>query len=330
VRAAVYDRLGPARAVLRVVDLDRPEPTRGEVRVRVRVSAVNPTDYKARAATPGKTMPFPYVIPHQDGAGEIDAVGEGVDPARLGECVWVYFAGFRRPHGTAAQWVCLPERQAVALPEAVGFDLGASLGIPALTAHRAVFSDGPVAGQTILVAGGAGAVGHFAIELARHAGAQVIATASSPQKAALAEAAGADPVVDYRDQDAAAAIRKAAPDGVDRIVEVALGANLQLDLAVLARSGTIVTYGADGPDPHIPVRDLMVANVTLRFLLIYGVPEPALQQAIADVTTALANGALTELPAHRYGLGEIVAAHEAAEAGAIGKVLIDMEPGAFP
>jgi NADPH2:quinone reductase len=330
VRAAVYDRLGPAREVLRVVDLDRPEPAQGEVRVRVRASAVNPTDYKARAATPGKSMPFPYVIPHQDGAGEIDAVGEGVDPARLGERVWMYFAGFRRPHGTAAQWVCLPERQAVALPEAVGFDLGASLGIPALTAHRAVFSDGPVTGQTILVAGGAGAVGHFAIELARHAGAQVIATASSPQKAALAEAAGADPVVDYRDQDAAAAVRKAAPDGVDRIVEVALGANLQLDLAVLARSGTIVTYGADGPDPHIPVRDLMVANVILRFLLIYGVPEPALQQAIADVTTALANGALTELPAHRYGLDEIAAAHEAAEAGAIGKVLIDMEPGAFP
>jgi NADPH2:quinone reductase len=324
-RAVVYDRLGPARDVLRVVDLDRPEPAEGEVRVRVRVSAVNPTDYKARAATPGKTMPFPYVIPHQDGAGEIDAVGKGVDPARLGERVWVYFAGFRRSHGTAAQWVSLPERQAVALPKAVGFDLGASLGIPALTAHRAVFGDGPVAEQTILVAGGAGAVGHFAIELARHGGARVIATVSSPRKAALAEAAGADLVVDYRDQDAATAIRKAAPDGVDRIVEVALGANLRLDLGVIARGGTVVTYGADSPDPCIPVRDLMVANITLRFLLIYGVPEPALRQAIADVTTALGDGALTELPAHRYELDEIAAAHEAAEAGAIGKILIDVE-----
>jgi NADPH:quinone reductase len=324
VRAAVYDRFGPARDVLRVVELDRPEPAQGEVRVRVRVSAVNPTDYKARAATPGKTMPFPYVIPHQDGAGEIDAVGKGVDPARLGERVWVYFAAFRRPQGTAAQWVCLPERQAVALPVAVGFDLGASLGIPALTAHRAVFSDGPVAGQTILVAGGAGAVGHFAIELARHADARVIATVSSPRKAALAEAAGADLVVDYRAQDAAATVRMAAPGGVDRIVEVALGANLGFDLGVIARGGTIVTYGADGPDPCIPVRDLMVANLTLRFLLIYGVPEPALCQAIADITTALADGALTELPAHRYELDEIGAAHEAAEAGAIGKVLIDL------
>jgi NADPH2:quinone reductase len=213
------------------------------VRVRVRVSAVNPTDYKARAATPGNTMLVPYVIPHQDGAGEIDAVGKGVDPARLGERVWVYFAGFRRAHGTAAQWVCLPERQAVTLPEAVSFDLGASLGIPALTAHRAVFSDGPVAGQCILVAGGAGAVGHFAIELARHAGARVIATVSSPQKAALAEAAGADLVIDYRAQDTAAVIRKVAADGVDRIVEVAPAANLHLDVGVISRGGTIVTYG---------------------------------------------------------------------------------------
>jgi NADPH:quinone reductase len=221
--------------------------------------------------------------------------------------------------------VCLPERQAVPLPDAVGLDLGASLGIPALTAHRAVFGDGPVAGQTILVAGGAGAVGHFAIELARRAGATVIATVSSPQKGALAEAAGAGLVVDYRDQDAAAAIRKAASDGVDRVVEVALGANLRLDLGVLARRGTIVTYGADSPDPRIPVRDLMIANATLRFLLIYGVPQPALRQAIAGVTTALVDGALTELPAHRYGLDEIGAAHEAAEAGAIGKVLIDID-----
>lgn len=326
-RAAVYDRLGPARDVLRVVDLDRLEPAQGEVRVRVRVSAVNPTDYKARAATPGNTMPFPYVIPHQDGAGEIDAVGKGVDPARLGERVWVYFAGFRRAHGTAAQWVCLPERQAVTLPKAVSFDLGASLGIPALTAHRAVFSDGPVAGQSILVAGGAGAVGHFAIELARHAGARVIATVSSPQKAALAEAAGADLVIDYRTQDTVAVIRKVAADGVDRVVEVAPAANLQLDLGVITRGGTIVTYGADSSDLRIPLRDLMVANVTLRFLLVYGVPEPALRQAIADVTSALTAGALSELPAHRYELDEVAAAHEAAEAGAIGKVLIDIEQG---
>lgn len=237
----------------------------------------------------------------------------------------MYFAGFRRPHGTAAQWVCLPERQAVALPEAVGFDLGASLGIPALTAHRAMFGDGPVTGQTILVAGGAGAVGHFAIELARHAGAQIIATASSPRTATLAKAAGADLVIDYRAQHAAAVMRKAAPDGVDRIVEVALGANLRLDLGVISRGGTVVTYGADSSDPRIPVRDLMAANITLRFLLIYGVPEPALRQAITDVTTALADGALTELPAHRYELDEIAAAHEAAEAGTIGKILIDIE-----
>jgi NADPH:quinone reductase len=220
--------------------------------------------------------------------------------------------------------MCLPERQAVALPEAVGFDLGASLGIPALTAHRAVFSDGPITGQTILVAGGAG---RWATSPSSWPITPAPRSSPPPLTAESRRRGGGRGRPGRRLPGPGRGGRRpqGCPRRVDRIVEVALGANLQLDLAVLARSGTIVTYGADGPDPHIPVRDLMVANVTLRFLLIYGVPEPALRQAVADVTTALANGALTELPAHRYGLDEIAAAHEAAEAGAIGKVLIDID-----
>jgi NADPH2:quinone reductase len=321
VRAAAYDRYGAAGDVLRVVELDRPEPGPGEVRVRVRLSAVNPTDWKSRRGSRGP-LSHAYVVPNQDGAGVIDAVGEGVDPGRVGQRVWLWFAAWQRQHGTAAEWVSLPERQAVPLPEGVTFELGASMGIPALTAHRCLFADGPIAGTTVLVAGGAGAVGHYAIELARRAGARVVTTVSSPEKAALATAAGADAVVNYRDGDAAAAIRAAAPGGVERVIEVAPAANLQLDLAVLAPGGTVVSYASDG-DLAAPLFPLMQANAILRFVLIYTVPEAALRQAVADVTAALAAGALTELPAHRFPLDQIAAAHDAVERGAVGKVFVE-------
>ncbi len=307
-RAAMYDRLGSA-GVLQVIDLPRPEPAPGEVRVRVHVSAVNPTDWKARADGPGKTMPFPFAIPNQDGAGQIDAVGDGVDPRRIGQRVWVYFASWRRQYGTAEEWVCLPEQQAIPLADTASFELGASLGIPALTAHRALFSDGPLEGKVVLVAGGAGAVGHFAIELARRAGARVLTTVSSPEKAGLARAAGADTVVDYRAEDATAAVRAAAPDGVDHIVEVALGANLELDLGVLAPNGTVVTYAGSDPGPAIPIRRLMSRNLTLRFMLIYTVPPAALRAAVEEVNAAVTAGDLTELPVIRYGLDQIAEAH---------------------
>jgi NADPH:quinone reductase len=322
-RAATYDRLGSAD-VLQVVDLPRPEPAAGEVRVRVRVSAVNPTDWKARADGPGRTMPFPFVVPNQDGAGEIDAVGDGVDPNRVGQRVWVYFASWRRQYGTAEEWVCLPEQQAVPLADGASLELGASLGIPALTAHRALFWDGPLRGKTVLVAGGAGAVGHFAVELARRAGARVVTTVSSPEKAELARAAGAHTVVDYRAEDAASAVRAAAPDGVDRIVEVALSANLELDLHVLAPNGTVVTYAQSGPEPVIPTRRLMTPNLTLRFLLIYTVPPVALRAAVEEVGAAVAAGDLTELPVTRYGLDQIAEAHRAVENGVGGKVVVEL------
>ena len=319
-RAASYDRYGPAAEVLEVRDVERPAPGPGEVLVKVAVSGVNPTDWKSRSgATPRPIDGFQ--IPHHDGAGVIEAVGDGVDPARAGQRVWLWLAAAGRRWGTAAEWTVVPADQAVPLPGGASLELGASLGVPAMTAHWCVFADGPVTGKTVLVAGGAGAVGHFAIELAARAGARVIATASGPEKAELARRAGAAHVVNYRDADAAGQIR-AAEGQTDRVIEVALGANLALDLAVAKPGSMIVTYAAEPADPVLPVRACMTANVTLRFVLLYGVPRPALRQAAADITAALTEGALTELPAHRFGLSDIAAAHEAVEAGALGKVLV--------
>jgi NADPH:quinone reductase len=321
-RAAVYDRTGPAGHVLRIADVPRPEPGPGEVRVRIHVSGVNPTDWKSRAgATPRPITQFQ--IPNHDGAGVIDAVGEGVDPGRVGQRVWVWLAAAGQRWGTAAEWTVLPGERAVPLPDDVSLDLGASLGVPAMTAYRALFADGPLDGKTVLVAGGAGAVGHFAIELAKRAGAGVVSTVSNEQKAGLAAQAGADLVVNYTDTDAVDQVRAFAPR-FDRIVEVALGANLELDLAVSGPQTVVVTYAADGPDPVLPIRACMSANVTLRFILLYGVPGAAQQQAVAGITAALEEGALTSLPVHRFPLDDVVAAHDAVEGRAVGKVLIDL------
>jgi NADPH:quinone reductase len=314
-RAAVYGDSGE----IRVEKVEIPEPGPGEVRVSLNVSGVNPTDWKAR----GNEVKFPFQVPNQDGAGVIDAVGDGVDPGRAGERVWVYFAAWQRQWGTAAEFTVVPAAQAVPLGDAA-FDLGASLGIPALTAHRCLFADGALTGATVLVAGGAGAVGHAAIELARWGGAKnVIATISSEEKSRVASAAGAHHVVNYREPDAAARIRELAPDGVDRVVEVDLEANLELDLAVGATH--IVTYAAT-PDQSVavPVRALMGPNVVLRFVLIYTIPADALRRAVADVSQAVRGGALTTLPLHRFPLERAADAHDAVQGGAVGKVLIDV------
>lgn len=313
--------------MLRIEEVDRPEPGPGEVLVRVRASGVNPTDFKTRAgATPRPIEEFQ--IPDQDGAGVIEAVGEGVDPGRTGQRVWIWFAAFGRRWGTAAEYTVVPARQAVPLPDGAPFELGACLGVPAMTAHRALFADGPVSGKTVLVAGGAGAVGHYAIELAKRAGARVVTTVSGPQKAEFAAKAGADLVVNYKDSDVIDQVKAFAPVA-DRIVEVALGANLALDLAVSGPGTVVVTYAADGADPVLPVRACMGANVTLRFILLYGVPRPALDAAVTDITAAVTAGALTGLPVHHFGLEEAAAAHEAAEQGAVGKVVI-MPGGPLP
>ncbi len=320
-RAAVYDKYGAAAEVLRVEDIDRPDPGPGEVRVRVELSGVNPTDWKSRSgATPRPIDGFQ--IPHHDGAGVIDAVGEGVDPGRVGQRVWTWMAAGGRRWGTAAQWTLVPARQAVPLPDSASAELGACLGVPALTAHRCLFADGPVEGKDVLVAGGAGAVGHFAIELAKYHGARVVATVSGPQKAELARSAGADLVVNYRDAGAAGQLKAFAPQ-MDRIVELALGANLDLDLAVSGPQTYIVDYAAESTDPVLPVRRCMTANVTLRFILLYGIPAEAADQAVADISRALAAGALTALPVTRFPLDQVVAAQEAVEAGTVGKVVVE-------
>jgi NADPH2:quinone reductase len=322
--AARYTQNGSAD-VLRVADVERPEPGPGEVRVRLRVAGVNPTDWKARSGGSGGELEAGFQIPGQDGAGEIDAVGEGVDPARVGQRVWVYFAARRRPWGTAAQWTVIPAERAVPLPDSASYELGASLGIPALTAHRCLLADGPIDGAAVLVAGGAGAVGHAAIQLARWAGATVVATVSGPEKAEIARAAGADAVVNYRDDDAADQVRAAAPDGVARVVEVALAANLPLDLAVTAPAAAIATYAGDpGGEFTAPLRELMVDNLVLRFVLVYTMPRDALRQAVTDVSAAVEDGELSTLPLHRFPLERAADAHRAVEDGAVGKVLIDL------
>jgi NADPH:quinone reductase len=324
-RAAFYDHTGSARDVLGVGELDTPEPGPGQVRVRVHVSAVNPTDVKARSGA----VPRPFTglrVPHQDGAGEIDAVGDGVDRARIGQRVWVWLAAPSGDEpfsewGTAAEYTVVDAERAVPLPAGASYELGACLGVPALTAYHCLFLGGTPAGTTVLVAGGAGAVGHYAIELGKWAGATVVTTVSGPEKAELARQAGADLVVNYRDADVVEQVRKVVPH-IDRVVEVDLGANLELDLALLAPGGTVVTYAATPQDPTVPVRRLMVANAALRFVLLYGVPRAELAAAAEQVSLAAAS--LTALPLHRFELSQIAEAHEAAEAGATGKVLVDI------
>src|SRR5919199_6386925 len=320
--AAMYDRTGPAHDVLRVEQIGTPAPGPGEVLVRVSVSGVNPTDFKSRS---GGQVAFPFQVPNQDGAGVIEEVGEGVDRSRVGDRVWLWFAAWRRQWGTAAQYTVVPERQAVPLPASASDDLGASLGIPALTAHRCLFADGPVDGRTVLVAGGAGAVGHAAIELARRAGARVIATASTDEKARLARAAGAHETIDYRAADAPERLRAAAPEGVDRVVELALGRNLELDLAAANANAAIVSYANEaGGELAVPVRRLMTANIVLRFVLVYTMGDEAIRAAVDHVAAAVADGALTTLPLHRFDLNHTADAHDAVEAGAVGKVVIDL------
>jgi NADPH:quinone reductase len=286
------------------------------------VSGVNPTDWGSRN---GRSFnpPFERVVPHHDGAGEIVAVGDGVDQARVGERVWLWLGQWRREQGTAAQFIALPSAQAVPLPDAASLDLGAGLGIPALTAHRCLFADGAIDGATVLVQGGAGAVGHAAIELARFGGARVAATVSSEEKGRLAATAGAELVVNYRSEDAVEALRAWAPEGVSRVIEVAIGTNVELDASVLVEGGTIVSYGA--PDkPIVPPLALMVKNLRVEFVLVYTMPEEAKRGAVTDITSALQQGELTALPAVHFPLAETDAAHHAVSDHAVGKVTIDI------
>ncbi|SHJ90915.1 NADPH:quinone reductase [Pseudonocardia thermophila] len=326
-RAAWYERTGPAAEVLVVGDRPEPVPAPGEVRVRLAVAGINPRDVKRRAGAGDRVMEDPLVIPGDDGAGTIDATGAGVAPARIGERVWVHGAAFGRPFGTAAEYVTVPAEQAVPLPDGVPFEIGACLGVPALTAHRCVFADGPVDGRTVLVTGGAGAVGRYAVQFAALAGATVIATASTPEKRRSAREAGAHHVVDHRDPMAAQTIASlAGPGGVARIVDVAFGANLPLTSALIAPGGTIATYGSDAePQPRLPFYPLMRKGVVIRTVLVFTMPPQAREAAVRDVTRWLASGALTHPVAQVYPLDRIAEAHEAVERGGrVGRVLLDV------
>jgi NADPH2:quinone reductase len=269
----------------------------------------------------------------------IDAVGERVENLSVGDRVWVYLAGHQRPTGTAQEYTNLPAGRVVRLPGSASFDIGASLGVPAMTAHRAltVSEDGPkrlhpgaLTGKVVLVAGGAGAVGHAAIQLARWAGATVLTTISGPAKAALATAAGAHHVINYRDKDAADAIKNVAPDGVDLVVEVAISANSQLNIDVVKPRASIAIYANDGGSEFkLDVRQNMIKNLRYQFVLLYTVGEAALTAAVEDITLALGDGALpvgenAGLPLHRFPLANIAQAHQAVQDGAVGKVLIDV------
>jgi NADPH2:quinone reductase len=338
-KAVVYTHTGPAD-VLRLTDREMPEPGPGEVRVRITVSGVNPTDWKSRAGS-GTSEELPEArVPNQDGAGVVDAVGDDVTGCAVGQRVWVWDAAFERPDGTAQQFVVLPQQQVVALPDTASFDVGASLGIPALTAHRALTSaeDGPATlapgaliGRTVLVTGGAGAVGHAAIQLAHWAGATVITTVSSDEKAELARRAGADHIINYRDENVVEAVRTIASSGVHTIVEVNATQNLAAAVEVAAPNATIAIYTSDeNPTVPVPVRASMSKNLRFQFILTYTTSPEQKANAVAAVIRAVDDGALdvgtdAGLPITRFTLEETADAHRAVENGAIGKVLIDIE-----
>lgn len=327
-QAAFYERTGDAGDVLRIEEMPTPAPGPGEVRVKVAWSGVNPSDVKARAGTRTKSLPFPRIIPHSDGAGVIDQVGADVPSTRLGERVWVWNAAWMRPFGTAAQYVVLPSEQAVLLPANTDLAAGACLGIPALTAYHAVTTNGGVEGKRVLVAGGAGAVGHYAIQWAKLKGArQILASVSRPEKATVARQAGSDILINYRTDDLATAVHNAtAGQGVDRIIEVDVAANINQDLALLRPDGEIIVYGSGAPEIPIPFSPAIRKGVHLYFFIVYNLNRIVRERAIANLSTMLVGNRLKHNIAARLPLAKIAEAHELVEKGqVIGNVVLEVE-----
>jgi NADPH:quinone reductase len=327
-KAVWYERNGPAAEVLQFGELETPTPAPGEVLVRLATAGINPIDVKRRAGARGQVIKDPLVVPGFDGAGVIERVGDGVDAARVGERVWVFEGQWQRPRGTAAEVASLPAERAVRLPAGTSFAEGACLGIPALTAHRAVFADGPVSGQTVLVTGGAGAVGAYAIQFAKLGGARVLTTVSSDAKSEIAADAGADYVFNYRAENVVKRIAELpGGGGVERIVEVEVGGNLEQSLAVLKPNGVLAGYASDAVmEPKVPFYALAYKSLTLHFVLVFMMPEEAKRQAVADITRWLEEGALRHYIARRCPLAEAAAAHERMEAGPIGNLVLDIAP----
>ncbi len=326
-RAATYERTGHARDVLHIIDVPRPEPATGEVRVRLEWSGVNPSDVKSRSGARTKVLTFPRITPHSDGAGVIDAVGSGVDASRVNERVWIWNGAWGRANGTAAEYITVSAAQAVRLPDNVATDVGACLGIPALTALHAVTVDGGIAGKTVLIAGGAGAVGHYAIQFARlHGAAKILTTISSSEKAALTVQAGADVAINYKTENVEQRIREStAGAGVDRVIEVNFGVNALLDLQILKLDGDIVVYGSDALDLTLPFVPLISKNVRLRFFIVYNVDATTRATLIKDLTSLLAADRLQHNISTRLPLEKIAEAHDLVESGrSNGNVVISL------
>ena len=316
-RAALYRKFGQARDVLELCDIDPPEPAAGEVLVRVHASAINPSDVKKRAGAFPDLLDAGFVIPNSDGAGVIESVGEGVDKSRKGERVWVFQAQHERRFGTAAEYVAISSNCAPRLPEKAGFDAGTCLGIPAMTAHRAVFADGEIEDKTLLIMGGAGRVGYYAIQWARRAGATVIATASNAVDKATCLDAGADHVVDHRANDFARQVLEASKGAlIDRVVDLEFGTNLPVSVEVLRVGGTIAAYGsARNPEPVLPFYKMMYKDLTVRMIIVYSMPVSAKDHAVADINSALSNGWLQHRIARALPLEDIAVGNEIVEAG---------------
>lgn len=327
-KAAWFDRFGPPGEVLQVGEMHEPNIGHGEVRVRVETSGVNPSDVKKRAGSFPNLLDDGPVIPHSDGAGIIEAVGPGVPAARIGERVWLYQAQFARRFGTAAQYVSLPAERAVRLPEGVGLDVGACLGIPAMTAHRCVFADGPVEDQTLLITGGAGRVGYYAIQFAKYGGATVVATASDEKSVRDCQRAGADYVVSHRAEGFVEAVRDVAPTGkVDRVIDVDFGANLPRTLDLIRVSGVIATYASGTePEPRLPFFRMMYMDLTVRAVIVYAMPESAKQDAIEDISDLLERNLLLHRISHQVSLDDIARGHELIEQGGFrGCVIVNIK-----
>ncbi len=322
-RAAYYEKNGPAREVLKTGEVDAPRPGAGEVRVKLKTSGVNPSDVKARIGSTRK-IAFPRVIPHSDGAGVVDMVGDGVPAARVGERVWTWNAQWLRAFGTCAEYVTLPSEQAVRLPANTSFEVGACLGIPAMTAYHAVAVARAAPGMTLLVSGGAGAVGHYAVQFAKAAGANVITTVSSPEKAKLAQAAGADHTIDYKREDVGERVMAVTgKKGVDAVIELDIAANAKLMPQVLRPRSAIVVYGTGAPEADVPLHFFLRNAIALKFIYVYELDRAERAAALSAISRALEAGKLINNVGRTFPLAEIVAAHEAVEEGKVlGNVVV--------
>lgn len=323
-KAAWFESFGAPKETIIFGDVPTPEVGAGEVLVKMKTSGVNPSDTKKRAGAFPNLLDGGLVIPHSDGAGVIEAVGEGVPSERVGERVWLYQAQFGRRFGTAAEYVVIEDVRAPKLPEIATFEVGAVLGIPVMTAHRCVFADGDIAGQTILVTGGAGRVGYYAIQWAKRAGATVVATASNDADKSLCFELGADHVVNHRENDWAAQVLTATSGNkVDRVVDVEFGQNLPQVLQCIKVGGVIATYSSTVvPQPQLPFKDMMFMDLTLRMVIVYAMPEQAKLDAIADIDKVLSKNEFSHRIAHNVSFNEIARSHELIEKGGFGGCVV--------